>query len=141
MTGIIKSKAAVAWAVNQPLSIEEIDVMPPQKGEVRVRIVATGVCHTDAFTLSGDDPEGLFPVVLGHEGGGKAMFAGDAAHQTFEQHRVIGGAQRIVHMAHVDFELPRPVFRNGGIRRDALQFAGVIDLVQELIEMLQFVQR
>ena len=70
MTGIIKSKAAVAWAVNQPLSIEEIDVMPPQKGEVRVRIVATGVCHTDAFTLSGDDPEGLFPVVLGHEGGG-----------------------------------------------------------------------
>ena len=63
MTGIIKSKAAVAWAVNQPLSIEEIDVMPPQKGEVRVRIVATGVCHTDAFTLSGDDPEGLFPVV------------------------------------------------------------------------------
>ncbi|MFT5132547.1 MAG: S-(hydroxymethyl)glutathione dehydrogenase/alcohol dehydrogenase [Gammaproteobacteria bacterium] len=70
MTEMIKSKAAVAWAVNQPLSIEEIDVMPPQKGEVRVRIVATGVCHTDAFTLSGDDPEGIFPVVLGHEGGG-----------------------------------------------------------------------
>ena len=70
MAEIIKSKAAVAWAVNQPLSIEEIDVMPPQKGEVRVRIIASGVCHTDAFTLSGDDPEGLFPVVLGHEGGG-----------------------------------------------------------------------
>lgn len=70
MTDIIKSKAAVAWAVNQPLSIEEIDVMPPQKGEVRVRIIATGVCHTDAFTLSGDDPEGLFPAILGHEGGG-----------------------------------------------------------------------
>ncbi len=70
MTDIIKSKAAVAWAVNQPLSIEEIDVMPPQEGEVRVRIVASGVCHTDAFTLSGDDPEGLFPVILGHEGGG-----------------------------------------------------------------------
>ncbi|WP_339745889.1 S-(hydroxymethyl)glutathione dehydrogenase/class III alcohol dehydrogenase [uncultured Maricaulis sp.] len=66
----MKSKAAVAWAVNQPLSIEEIDVMPPQAGEVRVRIIATGVCHTDAFTLSGDDPEGIFPVVLGHEGGG-----------------------------------------------------------------------
>jgi len=70
MTQTIKSKAAIAWGVGQPLSIEEIDVMPPQKGEVRVRIVATGVCHTDAFTLSGDDPEGIFPCVLGHEGGG-----------------------------------------------------------------------
>ena len=66
----IKSKAAVAWEVNKPLSIEEIDVMLPRKGEVLVRIIATGVCHTDAFTLSGDDPEGLFPAVLGHEGGG-----------------------------------------------------------------------
>ncbi|MBY6137261.1 S-(hydroxymethyl)glutathione dehydrogenase/class III alcohol dehydrogenase [Nocardioides marinus] len=66
----MKSKAAVAWGPKQPLSIEEIDVMPPQAGEVRVRIIATGVCHTDAFTLSGDDPEGIFPAVLGHEGGG-----------------------------------------------------------------------
>nr|WP_219821167.1 S-(hydroxymethyl)glutathione dehydrogenase/class III alcohol dehydrogenase [Oceanisphaera arctica] len=67
---MIKSKAAIAWGPNQPLSIEEVDVMPPQAGEVRVRIVASGVCHTDAFTLSGDDPEGIFPVILGHEGGG-----------------------------------------------------------------------
>ena len=67
---MIKSKAAVAWGPGQPLSIEEIDVMPPQKGEVRVKIIASGVCHTDAFTLSGDDPEGIFPAVLGHEGGG-----------------------------------------------------------------------
>mgnify|MGYP000717909515 CR=1 FL=1 len=66
----IKSKAAIAWGPNQPLSIEEIDVMPPKAGEVLVRIVASGVCHTDAFTLSGADPEGIFPVVLGHEGGG-----------------------------------------------------------------------
>ncbi|EPJ46771.1 MAG: S-(hydroxymethyl)glutathione dehydrogenase/class III alcohol dehydrogenase [Osedax symbiont Rs1] len=66
----IKSKAAIAWAAGQPLSIEDIDVMPPQAGEVRVKIIASGVCHTDAFTLSGDDPEGIFPVVLGHEGGG-----------------------------------------------------------------------
>ncbi|EAS44411.1 S-(hydroxymethyl)glutathione dehydrogenase/class III alcohol dehydrogenase [Photobacterium profundum] len=66
----IKSKAAIAWGPKQPLSIEEIDVMLPRAGEVLVRIVATGVCHTDAFTLSGDDPEGIFPVVLGHEGGG-----------------------------------------------------------------------
>jgi len=66
----IKSKAAVAWGPNQPLVIEEIDVMLPKAGEVLVKIVASGVCHTDAFTLSGEDPEGLFPVVLGHEGGG-----------------------------------------------------------------------
>ncbi|WP_417789557.1 S-(hydroxymethyl)glutathione dehydrogenase/class III alcohol dehydrogenase [Terasakiella pusilla] len=67
---MIKCKAAVAWAAGEPLSIEEIEVMPPQKGEVLVKLVATGVCHTDAFTLSGDDPEGIFPAILGHEGGG-----------------------------------------------------------------------
>ncbi|MGY3885707.1 S-(hydroxymethyl)glutathione dehydrogenase/class III alcohol dehydrogenase [Aeromonas aquatica] len=66
----IKCKAAIAWGPGQPLSIEEVEVMPPQAGEVRVRIVATGVCHTDAFTLSGEDPEGVFPSILGHEGGG-----------------------------------------------------------------------
>ena len=70
MTKMIKSKAAIAWGPGQPLSIEEVDVMPPKAGEVLVRIVATGVCHTDAFTLSGDDPEGIFPAILGHEGGG-----------------------------------------------------------------------
>ncbi|WP_269619844.1 S-(hydroxymethyl)glutathione dehydrogenase/class III alcohol dehydrogenase [Zhongshania sp. BJYM1] len=66
----IKSKAAVAWGPGQPLKIEEVDVMLPKAGEVLVRIVASGVCHTDAFTLSGDDPEGIFPAILGHEGGG-----------------------------------------------------------------------
>ena len=66
----IKSKAAIAWGPNQPLSIEEVDVMLPRKGEVLVKIVASGVCHTDAFTLSGEDPEGVFPAILGHEGGG-----------------------------------------------------------------------
>ncbi|WP_434025353.1 S-(hydroxymethyl)glutathione dehydrogenase/class III alcohol dehydrogenase [Neptuniibacter halophilus] len=75
--GMIKSKAAIAWGPNQPLSIEEVDVMPPQKGEVRVRIVATGVCHTDAFTLSGEDPEGIFPAILGHEGGGIVEAVGE----------------------------------------------------------------
>ena len=67
---IIKSKAAIAWGPKQPLSIEEIDVMPPEAGEVRIKIIASGVCHTDAFTLSGEDPEGIFPCILGHEGGG-----------------------------------------------------------------------
>ncbi|MDN5937654.1 MAG: S-(hydroxymethyl)glutathione dehydrogenase/class III alcohol dehydrogenase [Salinisphaera sp.] len=66
----MKARAAVAWEAGQPLSLEEIDVAPPKAGEVLVRIVATGVCHTDAFTLSGADPEGFFPRVLGHEGGG-----------------------------------------------------------------------
>ncbi|MBR9870238.1 MAG: S-(hydroxymethyl)glutathione dehydrogenase/class III alcohol dehydrogenase [Gammaproteobacteria bacterium] len=70
MTQTIKSKAAIAWGPKQPLSIEEVDVMPPQAGEVRIRVIATGVCHTDAFTLSGEDPEGIFPTILGHEGGG-----------------------------------------------------------------------
>jgi len=67
---MIKTRAAVAWGPGQPLSIEEVDLMQPQKGEVLVRIVATGVCHTDAYTLSGSDPEGKFPTILGHEGGG-----------------------------------------------------------------------
>nr|WP_207806927.1 S-(hydroxymethyl)glutathione dehydrogenase/class III alcohol dehydrogenase [Parazoarcus communis] len=66
----MKSRAAVAWAAKQPLEITEVDVAPPKAGEVLVRIVATGVCHTDAFTLSGADPEGIFPSILGHEGGG-----------------------------------------------------------------------
>ncbi len=67
---MIKSRAAVAFGPGQPLQIVEVDVAPPQAGEVLVRIVASGVCHTDAFTLSGDDPEGIFPAILGHEGGG-----------------------------------------------------------------------
>lgn len=66
----IKTRAAVAWGPGQPLSIEEVDLEPPRKGEALVRIVATGVCHTDAYTLSGKDPEGKFPAILGHEGGG-----------------------------------------------------------------------
>jgi S-(hydroxymethyl)glutathione dehydrogenase/alcohol dehydrogenase len=65
----MKSKAAVAWAAGQPLTIEEVDLEGPKEGEVLIRVVATGVCHTDAYTLSGADPEGAFPAILGHEGG------------------------------------------------------------------------
>jgi len=65
----MKTRAAVAWEAGKPLEIEEIDLDGPQNGEVMLRNVATGVCHTDAFTLSGEDPEGLFPAILGHEGG------------------------------------------------------------------------
>jgi S-(hydroxymethyl)glutathione dehydrogenase/alcohol dehydrogenase len=65
----MKTRAAVAWEAGKALEIEMIDLEGPKDGEVLLRNVATGVCHTDAFTLSGDDPEGLFPAVLGHEGG------------------------------------------------------------------------
>ena len=74
---ILKSRAAVAFAAGEPLQIVEVDVAPPRAGEVRVRIVASGVCHTDAFTLSGDDPEGIFPAILGHEGGGIVEAVGE----------------------------------------------------------------
>ncbi len=73
----IKSRAAVAFGPKQPLQIVEVDVEPPKAGEVLVRIVASGVCHTDAFTLSGDDPEGIFPAILGHEGGGVVEAVGE----------------------------------------------------------------
>ena len=72
----MKSRAAVAFKAGEPLQIVEIDVAPPKKGEVLIRITDTGVCHTDAFTLSGEDPEGLFPVVLGHEGAGTVVEVG-----------------------------------------------------------------
>ncbi len=72
----MKSRAAVAFAAGEPLKIVEIDVEPPRAGEVLVRISHTGVCHTDAFTLSGDDPEGIFPSVLGHEGAGVVVEVG-----------------------------------------------------------------
>ena len=73
----MKSRAAVAFAAGEPLKIVEIDVEPPRAGEVLVRITHTGVCHTDAFTLRGDAPEGLFPVVLGHEGAGIVVEVGE----------------------------------------------------------------
>jgi S-(hydroxymethyl)glutathione dehydrogenase/alcohol dehydrogenase len=66
----ITCKAAIAWEPGKPLSIEEIEVAPPRAHEVRIKIHYTGVCHTDAYTLSGKDPEGAFPIVLGHEGAG-----------------------------------------------------------------------
>jgi len=73
---MIKTRAAVAWKAGQPLVIEQVDLQPPQAGEVLVQLVATGVCHTDAYTLSGADPEGLFPSILGHEGGGVVVEVG-----------------------------------------------------------------
>lgn len=72
----MKTRAAVAWEAGKPLEIEELELDGPKEGEVLIKIVATGVCHTDAFTLSGEDPEGIFPSVLGHEGAGIVMEVG-----------------------------------------------------------------
>ncbi|EOT46463.1 MULTISPECIES: S-(hydroxymethyl)glutathione dehydrogenase/class III alcohol dehydrogenase [Enterococcus] len=74
---MVKSKAAVAFAPGKPLEIVEIDVAEPKAKEVMVKILYTSVCHTDAFTLSGDDPEGVFPAVLGHEGAGVVVSVGE----------------------------------------------------------------
>ena len=73
----MKSRAAVAFAPGEALQIVEVDVAPPKAGEVLVKITHTGVCHTDAFTLSGNDPEGVFPVILGHEGAGIVVEVGE----------------------------------------------------------------
>ena len=73
----MKVKAAVAMEAQKPLTIETVDLQPPQAGEVLVEIKATGVCHTDAYTLSGKDPEGLFPSILGHEGAGIVVEVGE----------------------------------------------------------------
>lgn len=73
----MQSSAAVAFAPNHPLQIVEINVEMPRKGEVLIRNIYTGVCHTGTFTLSGSDPEGVFPVVLGHEGAGVVVAVGE----------------------------------------------------------------
>ncbi len=72
----MKTKAAVAWKAGEPLSIETVDVDPPRAGEVLVEVKATGICHTDYYTLSGADPEGIFPSILGHEGAGVVLEVG-----------------------------------------------------------------
>ncbi len=72
----MKAKAAVAWEPRKPLVIEEVEVEGPREGEVLLKVHASGVCHTDAFTLSGDDPEGAFPCILGHEGGCEVVEVG-----------------------------------------------------------------
>jgi S-(hydroxymethyl)glutathione dehydrogenase/alcohol dehydrogenase len=72
----MKTRAAVAHKAGAPLTIEEVEVAGPKEGEVLIEIKATGVCHTDAYTLSGKDPEGLFPAILGHEGAGVVVDVG-----------------------------------------------------------------
>jgi S-(hydroxymethyl)glutathione dehydrogenase/alcohol dehydrogenase len=72
----MKTKAAVAWQAGTPLTVEEVDLEGPKSGEVLVELKATGICHTDYYTLSGVDPEGIFPTILGHEGAGRVIDVG-----------------------------------------------------------------
>ena len=72
----MKTKAAVAWKAGEPLTIEEVDLAGPKAGEVLIEVAATGICHTDWYTLSGADPEGIFPSILGHEGAGVVVDVG-----------------------------------------------------------------
>ncbi|KRT79148.1 hypothetical protein AMK59_7903 [Oryctes borbonicus] len=74
---VIICKAAVAWGPKEDLSFEEVEVAPPKVHEVRIKVLYTAVCHTDAYTLSGQDPEGIFPVILGHEGAGVVESVGE----------------------------------------------------------------
>lgn len=73
----IKCKAAVAWKEKEPLAIETVEVAPPQAHEVRIKVIAVALCHTDAYTLDGLDPEGIFPSILGHEGSGIVESVGE----------------------------------------------------------------
>ena len=72
----MKTRAAVAFQAGKPLEVVDVDLEGPKAGEVLIELKATGVCHTDAFTLSGDDPEGAFPAILGHEGAGVVVEVG-----------------------------------------------------------------
>jgi len=86
---VIRCKAAVAWAAKEPLKIETVLVDPPKAGEVRIKITNSAVCHTDSYTLSGCDPEGIFPVILGHEGAGIVESVGDGVTEFAAGDRVI----------------------------------------------------
>ena len=72
----MKTQAAISWQAGTPLTIETVDLQGPQAGEVLVELKATGICHTDYYTHSGADPEGIFPAILGHEGAGIVVDVG-----------------------------------------------------------------
>ena len=98
-------RAAVAHQAGAPLTIERVELEGPRAGEVLVEIKATGICHTDAYTLSGADPEGLFPAILGHEGAGIVVEVGaaqrvvvgvaDAGGLDLDQHLAVAGAVQV----------------------------------------------
>ncbi|WFD02797.1 hypothetical protein MOBT1_001482 [Malassezia obtusa] len=85
----ITCKAAIAWEAGKPLSVEDVRVAPPRAGEVRVNILFNGLCHTDVYTLSGKDPEGAFPAILGHEGSGIVESVGEGVTHVKPGDRVV----------------------------------------------------
>ena len=85
----MKVKAAIALEKGKPLIIDYVDLEGPKKGEVLVEIKSTGVCHTDAYTLSGNDPEGIFPSILGHEGAGVVLEVGEGVESLKKDDHVI----------------------------------------------------
>lgn len=85
----MKTKAAIAWRAGQALTIEEAELGGPREGEVLVEIKASGICHTDYYTLSGADPEGIFPAILGHEGAGIVREVGSSFKSLQEDDHVI----------------------------------------------------
>ena len=87
----MKTRAAVAFEAKRPLEIVEVDLEGPREGEVLVEIMATGICHTDAYTLDGLDSEGLFPSILGHEGAGIVREVGAGPHLGGPHHRADAG--------------------------------------------------
>ena len=115
----MKSKAAIAFAAGKPLEIVTVDLAGPKDGEVLVEIKASGVCHTDEFTRSGADPEGLFPAILGHEGDRVGLDV--LAHPDTEAQRVHFG-----------------VGRRAAFGFDALQRSDGFDIVESLVAETAF---
>ena len=103
----MKTRAAVAWQAGQPLTIEEVDLIAPKAGEVLVEIKATGICHTDYYTLSGADPEGLFPAILGHEGAGVVVDTGPDVKSLQQGDHVITLCASKTAMATARFQMSR----------------------------------
>ena len=102
---MITSRAAVAWEANKPLTIETIRIDGPKPGEVLVEVMATGVCHTDAYTLSGMDSEGKFPAILGHEGAGIVREIGKGVTS-------LKPGDHVIHCTRPNAGSAKPAFRN-----------------------------
>jgi len=135
MSDTIKTRAAVAFAPNEPLKVVEVDLQRPKAGEVLIEIMATGICHTDAYTLDGLDSEGLFPCILGHEGAGIVREIGEGVKfredAPFDKSCYIGcgvttGVGAVTKTAKVEPGANVIVFGLGGIGLNVLQAARMV---------------
>ena len=131
----MKTRAAIGWKAGQPLEVVTLDLAGPKTGEVLVEIKATGVCHTDEFTRSGGDPEGLFPVIFGHEGAGIVVDVGpgrDHAQEGRSRHSAVHAGMPPVQILHLaqDQSLHRDP-RHAGAGRDARRHQPLLDRQRE----------